>query len=81
MGRSIQYNKNHNNSIIGRETLSTAFESVIKMTTMKKLQSTEILLIEAQSVTRSPVLSGIKRKDTDFTDTSKTCPARAIIEG
>ena len=60
---------------------SAAFGPVIQMTTMKKLRSGKILLIDNQSITRSPTLKRIEKKVTDFTDTGKTCLTRAIVEG
>ena len=64
------------------ENLFTAsFGPVIQMTTMKKLRSNELLLIDTQSITRSPVLVRTEKKVTEFTSTGKTCLTREIIEG
>ena len=51
------------------------------MTTMKKLRSGIILLIDNQSITRILILARIQEKVTDFTDTVKTCLAWEMIEG
>ena len=80
MGRSINITKIATTLSQVENLFSAAFGPIIQISTLKKLRSGKIFLIDNQSITRSPILTRIESKVADFTDTSKTCLTRTIVE-